>query len=208
MFCTQTSDKASDIADDVARELEKICSCGFSDKYIGGMRLMCGVNNSTGQVIFLAGMISFDGVNSTDLLSQLQQWVQTRPSITVSGVPMTISGDCSVSLGELSRPMCIPITIPSPPEATTPGANSTNPSPTGVHSTNLPVVPITAGGGMLLLIITIVLLAIVLILKRRKRNHQRNRYDTLIQSHLNTEFDSVSITFDYIAQQSLCYHNT
>ena len=126
MFCTQTSDKASDIADDVARELEKICSCGFSDKYIGGMRLMCGVNNSTGQVIFLAGMISFDGVNSTDLLSQLQQWVQTRPSITVSGVPMTISGDCSVSLGELSRPMCIPITIPSSPEPTTPEANNNN----------------------------------------------------------------------------------
>ena len=111
-------------------------------------------------------MISFDGMNSTDLLLQLQQWVQMRPSITVSGVLMTISGDCSVSLDELSRPMCIPITIPSPPEATTPGANSTNQA--GDHSTNLPVVPITAGGGMLLLIVTIVLLAIVLILKRRK----------------------------------------
>ena len=191
MFCTQTSDKASDIADDVARELEKICSCGFSDKYIGGMRLMCGVNNSTGQVIFLAGMISFDGVNSTDLLSQLQQWVQTRPSITVSGVPMTISGDCSVSLGELSRPMCIPITIPSSPEPTTPEANNNNQAE--VSSTNLPVIPIAAGlgGGMLLLLVIILLLAVALICKRRKRNHQRNRYDTLIQSHLNAVFDSV-----------------
>ena len=39
---------------------------------------MCGDNNSTGQVIFLARMISFDGVNSTDLLSQLQQWRQDQ----------------------------------------------------------------------------------------------------------------------------------
>ena len=69
IVCTQTSDKASDIAEDVARELEVICSCGFSDKYIGGMRLMCGDDNRTGEVIFLARMISFDDMNSTDLLS-------------------------------------------------------------------------------------------------------------------------------------------
>ena len=131
---------------------------------------MCGDNNSTGQVIFLARMISFDGVNSTDLLLQLQQWVQTRPTVTVEGVPMTISGDCSVNLGELSTPMCIP---------TNPVANTDEPSPT-----NLPVIPIAAGlgGGMLLLIVIVLLLAIVLIWKRRKRNLQQNRYDTLIQS--------------------------
>ena len=137
---------------------------------------MCGDNNSTGQVIFLARMISFDGVNSTDLLSQLQQWVQTRPTVTVEGVPMTISGDCSVNLGELSTPMCIPTNLLSSP---TPVANTDEPSPT-----NLPVIPIAAGlsGGMLLLIIFILLLAIVLIWKREKRNLQQNRYDTLIQS--------------------------
>ena len=137
---------------------------------------MCGDNNSTGQVIFLARMISFDGVNSTDLLSQLQQWVQTRPTVTVEGVPMAISGDCSVNLGELSTPMCIPTNLSSSP---TPVANTGEPSPT-----NLPVIPIAAGlgGGMVLLIIIILLLAIVLIWKRRKRNLQQNRYDTLIQS--------------------------
>ena len=142
---------------------------------------MCGDNNSTGHVTFLAGMISFDGVNSTDLLSQLQQWVQTRPTIIVEGVPMTISGECSVSLGELSRPVCITINLPSPSEPTTPEANNDNQAE--VSSTNLPVIPIAAGlgGGMFLLIVIILLLAIALIWKRRKRNHQRNRYDTLIQ---------------------------
>ena len=153
---------------------------------------MCGDDNSTGQVIFLAGMISFDGVNSTDLLSQLQQWVQTRPTITVSGVPMTVSGDCSVYLGELSRPMCIPITIlsspgpttpePTTPEPTIPEANNDNQAE--ISSTNLPVIPIAAGlgGGMLLLLVIILLLAVALIWKRRKRNHQGNRYDTLVRS--------------------------
>ena len=142
---------------------------------------MCGDDNSTGQVIFLAGMISFDGVNTTDLLSQLQQWVETRPTIAVSEVPMTVSGDCSVSLSELSRPMCITITIPSPSAPTTPEANNNNQAE--VSSTNLPVIPIAAGlgGGMFLLLVIILLLAIALICKRRKINHQRNRYDTLIQ---------------------------
>ena len=141
---------------------------------------MCGDDNSTGQVIFLARMISFDGMNSTDFLSRLQQWVQTRPSITVSGVPMTVSGDCSVSLGELSRPMCITINLPSPSEPATPEVNTDN--QTEVNSTNLPVIPIAAGlgGGMFLLLVIILLLAIVLICKRRKRN-QQNRYDTFIQ---------------------------
>ena len=176
---TQTSDKASDIAEDVARELEIICRCGFSEKYIGGVRLVCGDNNSTGQVIFLARMISFDGVNSTDLLSQLQQWVQTRPTITVKGVSMTISGDCSVYLGEFSRPMCTPINLPFSQEPTTPVANTDNQAE--VSSTNLPVIPIAAGlgGGMLLFIVIILLLAILLIRKRRKRNRQQNRYSTL-----------------------------
>ena len=155
------------------------------------MRLVCGDGNSTGEVIFLARMISFDGMNSTDLLSQLQQWVQTRPTITVSGVPMTVSGDCSVSLGELSRPMCMPITIPSPPEPTTPRTNTTNHNESS--PTNLHVIPITAGlvGGMFFYIVIIMLVAIVLICKRRKRNHQRNRYDTLLQPHLNMVFDSM-----------------
>ena len=42
--------------------LEIICSCGFSDKYIRGMRLVCRNDNSAGQVIFLARIISFDGL--------------------------------------------------------------------------------------------------------------------------------------------------
>ena len=105
--CTQTSipaEKANDIAEVVAREVQKICSCGLSDRYIGGMRLMCGSNNSTGQVVFLARMISLDGVNSTDLLPQLQRWTQTGPTITVQGVSLTISANCSVYLRDFSRP--------------------------------------------------------------------------------------------------------
>ena len=46
------------------------------------------------------------------------------------------------------------------------------------------MIPIAAGlgGGMLLLLVTVLLLAVALIWQRKKRNHQRNRYDTLIQS--------------------------
>lgn len=182
IICTQpTSDKASDIAKDVAGELQKICRCGLSDEYIGGIRLMCGNNNSTGQVVFLARMISFDGMNSSDLLPILQQWVQTRPTVIVKGVPMTISA-CSVYLHEHSRPMCIPMTTPSPTVPTIPVLTTDNEAELG--STYLPVIPITAGlgGGMLLLIIIVLLLAIVLIRKRRKskrKNYHLNRYGLL-----------------------------
>ena len=142
---------------------------------------MCGNNNSTGQVVFLARMISFDGMNSSDLLPILQQWVQTRPTVIVKGVPMTISA-CSVYLHEHSRPMCIPMTTPSPTVPTTPVLTTDNEAELG--STYLPVVPITAGfgGGMLLLIIIVLLLTIVLIRKRRKskrKNYHLNRYGLL-----------------------------
>lgn len=176
---TQTSDKAIDIAEDVAREVQKICRCGLSDEYIGGIRLMCDNDNSTErQVVFLARMISFDGMNSTNLLPILQQWVQTRPTIIVKGVSMTIS-TCSVYLRELSRPMCIPTTTPSPTVPTTPVFTTDNEAE--ASSTYLPVIPITAGlgGGMLLLIMIVLLLAIVLIRKRRKSKqkcYHLNRY--------------------------------
>ena len=165
---------------------------------------MCSDGNSTGEVIFLARMISFDGMNSTALLSQLQQWVQSRPTITVSGVPMTVSSDCSVSLGELSKPMCIPITIPSSPEPTTPRTNTANHDESS--PTNLQGIPITAGlvGGMFFYIVIIMLVAIVLICKRRKRNHQRNRYDTLIQPHLNGVFDFLCLYHTAITALPQC----
>ena len=161
--------------------MQKICRCGLSDEYIGGIRLICGNDNSTGQVVFLARMISFDGVNSTDLLPILQQWVQTRPTIIVKRVPMTVS-TCSVYLHELSRPMCIPMTSPSLTVPTTPVFTTDNGAEPS--STYLPVIPIAAGlgGGMLLLIIIVLLLAIVLIRKRRKSKrkcYHLNRYGIL-----------------------------
>ena len=78
---------------------------------------MCGSNNSTGQVVFLARKISLDGMNSTDLLPQLQQWTQTGPTITVQGVQvsLTISADCSVHFHDSNRPTCIRLTTPTPP---------------------------------------------------------------------------------------------
>ena len=142
---------------------------------------MCGNNNSTGQVVFLARMISFDGMNSSDVVPILQQWVQTRPTVIVKGVPMAISA-CSVYLHEHSRPMCIPMTTPSPTVRTIPVLTTDNEAEPS--STYLPVIPITAGlgGGMLLLIIIVLLLAIVLIRKRRKskrKNYHLNRYGLL-----------------------------
>ena len=71
---------------------------------------MCGSNNSTGQVVFLARMISLDGVNSTELLPQLQQWTQTGLTITVQGVSLTISANCSVHLRDSSRSTYIHLT--------------------------------------------------------------------------------------------------
>ena len=182
IICTQTSDKASDIAEDVASEVQMICRCGLSDEYIGGRRLMCGDDNSTGQVVFVARMISFDGMNSSDLLPILQQWVQTRPTVIVQGVSMTISA-CSVNLRELSRPMCIPMTTPSPTVPTTPVVITDNEAK--LSSTDLPVIPITAGlAGMLLLIIIIVLLFAILLIRKRIKSKQNsqdslNRYGIL-----------------------------
>jgi len=145
---------------------------------------MCGSNDSTGQVVFLARMISLDGVNSTDLLPQLQQWTQTGPTITVQGVSLTISADCSVHLRDSNRPTCIRLTSPTPPTYAPTTVDQVEPS-----ANSWPVIPLTAGlgGGMLfLIIIIIVLLVIVLVLKKRqsKQSYQVNRYDTCHTFHL------------------------
>ena len=145
------------------------------------MGLRCGSDNSTGQVAFLARMISLDGVNSTELLPQLQRWTQTGPTITVKGVSLTISADCSVHLRDFSRPACIRLTAPTSATPTTYGPTTVDQAEPSAAS--WPVIPVTAGlgGGMLLLImIIIVLLAIVLVLKKRqsKQSYPVNRYGT------------------------------
>ena len=143
------------------------------------MGLRCGSDNSTGQVVFLARMISLDGTNSTNLQ-------RTRSTITVKGVSLTISTDCSVHLHDFSRPTCIRLTAPTSATPTTYGPSRVDQAEPSAAS--WPVIPVTAGlgGGMLLLImIIIVLLAIVLVLKKRqsKQSYPANRYGTF---HIDT----------------------
>ena len=107
-------------------------------------------------------MISLDGMNSTDLLSQLQEWVQTRPTIIVQGATMTVSGDCSVYVHEHSSPMCIPITFPKP----TKGPATVNENQAEVST----VLPTIVGINLFLMCVGILLCLLAGVLKKKQQN--------------------------------------
>ena len=123
-------DKTISIIEGMPQQLESVCDCVFSAKYIGDSALICA--NSTNKMVFQGRMISTDAMNSTALMEYLAEWAQTAPTVVAKGVQLMVSPHCSVFLHELGNTTCIPIEevdIVSP--SSTPSSMLPSPTPTG-----------------------------------------------------------------------------
>ena len=169
----RSSETANSISKYIAGELMDICNCAFSEKYIAEPDLIC-MENSTSGVIFQGRLISTEDMNSTEMVSDLEGWAQTKPIIVAKGVKLTVVGICSEHLRGLDCFM-----DNTPPTVMTPTQNS---NPTGVGITEshsiVPVIGAGAGGGVFLLIVAVVILIVVVLVLRRRRYKKRMHFGT------------------------------
>ena len=172
-----------DISQDTARELEGVCSCLLSAKYIGDGRLHCD-RNRTDAIVLQARMISTESRDSTSILSTLQQWARTSPTLVARGVQLRVRADCSVDLEEFDSSLgCvqIPTTPPSTERPmttqrpTTPPTTPQQPESTdteGAKAAALPIPAIAGAVGGVIVAVIVVILA-VLLCRRQKAKQRR-----------------------------------
>ena len=186
------TDKTISITEDMPQQLESVCDCIFSAKYIGDSALICA--NSTNKMVFQGRMISTDAMNSTALMEYLAEWAQTAPTVVAKGVQLMVSPHCSVFLHELGNTTCIPIeevdiVSPSPTPSSMLPSPLPSPTPTGdmtvtkpeeerTEAESSPVslpIPMIAGAAFgVLLVVTVIIIMIVAIVMCKRRSKSKS----------------------------------
>ena len=81
--------KQQSILTTVAGELSKVCSCPLSVRYIAHTQLTCG-DHTTDRVILEGTLVALSKITETKLHQHLQDWVDTSPTIEVTGVSLQV----------------------------------------------------------------------------------------------------------------------
>ena len=106
-------EKLDDITNAVSKALTDSCSgCGITNNIIDIQSLNCFSNSDT----YVTYQARLEGTSETDggsLTSLIEKWVSGRPSITVTGILMTVDPDCPVAISTLSEGECSSTTAPT-----------------------------------------------------------------------------------------------
>ena len=163
--------------------MQEHCKCSISLQHVADGRLLCDSSHPN-WVVFTSIVIGskISGVTSTELVSSIQRWTATKPTVTTKGVQLEILSNCSVFLASGSTPSCVPVNstptepIPSKTEETVPVTTSGIPAIVDTEqqsgSGNTVMFISVAGAGVVLLIIIVVIIINIVVCK--KRNKQNN----------------------------------
>lgn len=98
MQANRSSSKLEEITQVVSFAVRQQCYCPLTSEYIAHERLMCSGDDS---ILFQGRIISIDSTTSSELLMNLQTWVQRAPTVTIEGKYLHVSSHCSVHLNQL-----------------------------------------------------------------------------------------------------------
>ena len=93
----------STIAQFIAQQIVQHCQCQYSANFIVDGQLFCTSDNS---VVYQAQFISTDSETALEIRNITQQWVLSRPTITINGLSYQIDPDCSTVANKLGVTSC------------------------------------------------------------------------------------------------------
>jgi len=99
-------------------ELVELCHCQYDAQSITEESFVC-FPGSEEYVTFRAQLSSTAVADSTTLLTLIEAWVSTGPTIRVSGVLRRVDKDCSVAISDVSEGECIMQAIETPTQSVT-----------------------------------------------------------------------------------------
>ena len=102
-----TQQKLEDITEKIADLIEEACDCvGFSADYLTNTALFCGEDPNA--VVYVATVVSTEDIDSTDLLSNIQEVSTSDTEIVIGGIPLKLSSYCSMGVQAVEGAECAP----------------------------------------------------------------------------------------------------
>ena len=147
--------KLKDVTNELLMELVELCNCHYAAENITEESFVC-FPSSEDYVTFRAQLGSTSGADSTTLLSLIEGWVSTGPTIRVSGMLRRVDKDCSVAISDFSEGECV---MPDP-------ASSQSDNTVGI-------VGGIVGGVVLISAMTFATVLVVILFMRRHRRDFR-----------------------------------
>ena len=101
----------------MAQNTERLCQCGFNAEQITDYAFQC-FSNSDQQVTFRARLHGTAPATSSQLIEDIQQWLNTKTPVAVQGVRVNVD-TCPVTITSFEDPKCLDVTTQSTSNSTT-----------------------------------------------------------------------------------------
>ena len=87
-----------------------MCNCEYSENFIDSGQFLC--SSSKKEIIYQAQLLTTDGKTAEEIRNITQNWVLTKPIVTISGQRHQLDPYCSVVIREIGDLSCDP-TVPT-----------------------------------------------------------------------------------------------
>ena len=124
--------------------MNELCQCGFSRETFRNIDITAGFqcyDQSPTAVTFRGEIGPSLSANSSQLISYLEQWIATDPTIVVLSSRLSIDSSCSVEISNLNDPECSDVTST---DMTSTDVTSTDVTSTDVTSTDVTLTDVTS----------------------------------------------------------------
>ena len=89
----------------ITSELSVSCKCGITVDNFDNEQLACS-NKSLNTVSYQAQIMGSADINSTTIVSFIEDWIASTPTISVLGVLVGVGEECTVEVTDLSSGVC------------------------------------------------------------------------------------------------------
>ena len=143
--------------------MDEICQCGFSSKAFHNVDTTAAFqcfDNSPTAVTFRGEIGSTMAANRSQVISYMEQWVATNPTIVIQSSRLSVDSSCNVKIDSFNDPEC-----------------GTMNSTMNDDSVNIGAIIGVVGGALAALIIAVSLAVVVVLLVKARRKKTFNKVD-------------------------------
>ena len=119
----ETTTKIGDITSVLEEKLRRSCVCNVTKDNIAHKPLLICSDTSSHSVTYRSGLIGTSDIDSHILLSYIELWVSSGPSVQVQGVLTKIDNECPVSITSYDDDLCADVVTTA---SESPTSSSTN----------------------------------------------------------------------------------
>ena len=146
------------------------CSCEFTSNNIIDDTFSCqGSQGEFRNTVVYRAMITLQVpasvTDADDIVTDINQWVQTKPRVGVNGVTLDIDPDCPTMLDSFAGDDCVTETPPDQTNPSSSSSSSSSSSPFGI------IIGVAVAVVIILILIIVVVIAIV-VCRRHKSTYR------------------------------------